>query len=74
MTETMRDANGVGLAAIQIGEAIRMMVMDELYDQEEKGESIALINPVVLSEEEEPICPRKVVFPSPMSGKRWRGP
>jgi peptide deformylase len=51
MTETMRDANGVGLAAIQIGEAIRMMVMDELYDQEEKGESITLINPEVLSEE-----------------------
>jgi peptide deformylase len=51
MTETMRDANGVGLAAIQIGEAIRMMVMDEHYDLEDKGESLALCNPVVLAEE-----------------------
>jgi peptide deformylase len=51
MTETMRDANGVGLAAIQIGEAIRMMVMDEHYDLEDKGESLALCNPVVLGEE-----------------------
>jgi len=51
MTETMRDANGVGLAAIQIGEAIRLMVMDERYDLEDKGESLALCNPVVLAEE-----------------------
>jgi len=51
MTETMRDANGVGLAAIQIGEGIRMMVMDERYDAEEKGESTSLINPVVLEED-----------------------
>ena len=42
MTETMRDAFGVGLAAIQIGEPIRMMVMDVNYDQEDKGESLAL--------------------------------
>jgi peptide deformylase len=51
MTETMRDANGVGLAAIQIGEAIRMMVMDERYDSEDKGDSLVLCNPVVLNEE-----------------------
>jgi peptide deformylase len=51
MTETMREAFGVGLAAIQIGEPIRMMVMDVHYDQEDKGESLALCNPVVLQEE-----------------------
>jgi peptide deformylase len=51
MTETMRDANGVGLAAIQVGEPIRMMVMDERYDLENKGESLALCNPVVLAED-----------------------
>ena len=51
MTETMRNANGVGLAAIQIGEAIRMMVMDEHYDQEDKGESLVMFNPEVLNEE-----------------------
>ena len=51
MTETMRDAAGVGLAAIQIGEPIRMMVMDENYDKEDKGESLVMFNPEVLNEE-----------------------
>lgn len=51
MTETMRNANGVGLAAIQIGEAIRIMVMDEHYDLEDKGESTAFCNPEILDEE-----------------------
>jgi peptide deformylase len=51
MTETMRNAAGVGLAAIQIGEPIRMMVMDEHYDQEDKGESLVMFNPEVLGEE-----------------------
>jgi peptide deformylase len=51
MTETMRSANGIGLAAIQIGEAIRMMVMDENYDQEDRGESLVMFNPEVLQEE-----------------------
>ena len=51
MTETMRDAAGVGLAAIQIGEPIRMMVMDVNYDQEDKGEALAMFNPEVLEEE-----------------------
>jgi peptide deformylase len=51
MTETMRDANGVGLAAIQVGEPLRMMVMDEHYDLKEKGESLVICNPVVLNEE-----------------------
>jgi len=51
MTETMRDANGVGLAAIQIGEAIRMMVMDANYDKEDRGEPLVMFNPEVLQEE-----------------------
>jgi peptide deformylase len=51
MTETMRQANGIGLAAIQIGEAIRMMVMDVHFDQEDKGESLVLCNPEVLIQE-----------------------
>lgn len=51
MTEAMRDAHGVGLAAVQIGELTRMMVMDVDYDQEDKGESLVLCNPEVLSEE-----------------------
>lgn len=51
MTETMRNANGVGFAAIQIGEPIRMMVMDEHYDKEDKGQSVVMLNPEVLEEE-----------------------
>ena len=51
MAETMREANGVGLAAIQIGEAIRMMVMDVNYDLEDKGEALAMFNPQVLNED-----------------------
>jgi peptide deformylase len=50
MTETMRNAAGIGLAAIQIGEAVRFMVMDEHYDQEDKGESKAFCNPEILVE------------------------
>jgi len=51
MIETMREANGVGLAAIQIGEAIRMMVMDVNYDLEDKGEALAMFNPELLMED-----------------------
>ncbi|HEY5038034.1 MAG TPA: peptide deformylase [bacterium] len=51
MTETMRHANGVGLAAIQVGEAIRMMVMDVHYDQEDRGEALTLFNPEILNED-----------------------
>jgi len=51
MTETMRQANGIGLADIQIGEAIRMMVMDVHYDQDDKGESLVLCNPELLDQE-----------------------
>ncbi len=51
MTETMREANGVGLAAVQIGELTRMMVMDVNYDKEDRGDSLAMCNPEVVNEE-----------------------
>jgi peptide deformylase len=51
MVETMRDAFGVGLAAIQVGEPLRMMVMDEHYDQEDKGTALVLCNPEILKTE-----------------------
>ena len=50
MTEAMRLANGVGLAAIQIGEATRVMVMDVNYDLEDKGDAMVFCNPEVLEE------------------------
>ncbi len=45
MTETMKAANGVGLAAPQVGESIRMVVVD--FDPE-NGDQHVLINPVIV--------------------------
>jgi peptide deformylase len=45
MTETMKAANGVGLAAPQVGESIRMVVVD--FDPE-NGDPHVLINPVIV--------------------------
>lgn len=45
MIETMRDANGVGLAAPQVGESVRMVVVD--FDPE-NHEPRVLVNPVIV--------------------------
>lgn len=51
MLETMYDAEGVGLAAPQIGKALRLVVMDAFYRDGEKKPR-ALVNPELeLSEE-----------------------
>jgi len=53
MFETMYDAPGIGLAAVQVGEPLAVIVMDTSADDEEKRPK-ALINPqVVWSSEEE---------------------
>ena len=44
MIETMEDANGVGLAAPQVGESIRMVIVD--FDPENRDPRV-LINPVI---------------------------
>jgi peptide deformylase len=69
MVETMRHANGVGLAAIQVAEPIRMMVMDERYDKPDKGEAVVLLNPEILRFEGSEVsqegclsCPGEVKF------------
>ena len=41
MIETMRDANGVGLAAQQVGEALQMMVLD-IPEMDERPSTMAL--------------------------------
>ena len=46
MLETMYDANGIGLAAIQIGVPKRIIVMD-LSKNEEKKEPRYFVNPIV---------------------------
>jgi peptide deformylase len=52
MLETMYDAPGIGLAAIQIGQPQRMFVID-LAKQEEPKAPMVLINPEILSRSEE---------------------
>lgn len=52
MFETMYNANGVGLAAPQIGKSIRMFIVDaEAMDEEEcKGFKKVFINPEIIEE------------------------
>ena len=55
MLETMYDAPGIGLAAIQIGEPVRVIVMDLARGEEEKAPRY-FVNPEILwrSEETQP--------------------
>ena len=46
MLDTMYDANGIGLAAIQIGVPKRIIVMDISKDDEEKN-PMYFVNPVI---------------------------
>lgn len=56
MYETMYNANGVGLAAPQIGKDLRLFVIDaEAMDPDNlEGMKIAFVNPEILEEYEEP--------------------
>lgn len=50
MQETMRQANGVGLAAVQIGVLLRVIVAEipEDMDDPDAGISLALLNPEIV--------------------------
>ena len=52
MLETMYKANGIGLAAPQVGKSIRLVVID-LSKEEEERRPIVLFNPEVTPEEGE---------------------
>ena len=52
MLETMYDAPGIGLAAIQIGEALNIIVMDLAKDDEEPAPQY-FVNPEILEMEDE---------------------
>lgn len=52
LIDTMKDANGIGLAAPQVGELVRVFVVDRGVIEEE-GEPIVCINPKMLSQEGE---------------------
>jgi peptide deformylase len=54
MYETMHAANGVGLAAPQIGKAIRLFVIDSSkMEEDEPGVKMAFINAEIIEESEE---------------------
>ena len=53
MLETMYDAPGIGLAAIQVGEPLRMLVLDVSEKDEPKNPQI-FINPEIVSRSDEP--------------------
>ncbi len=52
MLETMYDAPGIGLAAVQIGEPVRVIVMDLARDGEEPAPRY-FVNPEILATSEE---------------------
>jgi len=49
MLETMYDAPGIGLAAIQVGEPVRMLVLDISKEEEEKAPRVFL-NPEIVAQ------------------------
>lgn len=53
MFETMYDAPGIGLAAIQVAEPIRLITMDLAKKEGEENNPRAFINPEILSSSEE---------------------
>jgi peptide deformylase len=58
MLETMYDAPGIGLAAVQVGEPIRMLVMD-VSKEDEENNPFVLINPEIMATGDEPRPMRK---------------
>lgn len=53
MLETMYDAPGIGLAAIQVGEPLRMLVVDVSKDEDGKNPQV-FINPEILQYADDP--------------------
>jgi peptide deformylase len=51
MAETMYDAPGIGLAAPQIGESIKLIVVDTSLDRETAKEYMTLVNPEITTHE-----------------------
>lgn len=51
MAETMYDAPGIGLAAPQIGESIKLIVVDTTEDKEGEKEYMPLVNPQIIAHE-----------------------
>lgn len=53
MFETMKSADGVGLAANQVGEGVKLVVIHIPENAKRKGRSMTMVNPVVKARSEE---------------------
>lgn len=51
MGETMYDAPGIGLAAPQIGESLKLIVVDITKDPEDKKQFMVMVNPKITDHE-----------------------
>ena len=51
MADTMYDAPGIGLAAPQVGESVKLIVVDTTKESEGEKQYMALINPEIVSHE-----------------------
>ncbi len=51
MAETMYEAPGIGLAAPQVGESVKLIVVDTSKDREQKKSYLVMANPVITSHE-----------------------
>ncbi len=51
MAETMCDAPGIGLAAPQIGQSVKLIVVDITKDKEDDRQYMPLINPEIVAHE-----------------------
>src|SRR5690606_6572325 len=52
MLATMYDAPGIGLAAVQIGEPLRMLVIDISKDEDDR-DPLVVINPEIVAKSDE---------------------
>ena len=73
MLETMYDAPGIGLAAIQIGVPKRLVVMD-LSKNPEKKEPMFFINPEIISKSEKMSMYEEGCLSIPINLQKFRGP
>ncbi len=53
MTETMYAADGVGLAAPQVGKSLRLIVLDVAADEDRGKSPLALVNPEIVEKDGE---------------------
>lgn len=51
MADTMYDAPGIGLAAPQIGESVKLIVVDISVDREEHRQYMTMVNPKIVAQE-----------------------